>query len=561
MGQSNSNADKRRQVKGGILIKLLKTAFSSNETIEGQICINLEEPFQGHLLQINLQGFEETHFTYVGQHRVGQHVTIKTIHAKGYNEFVDFSIPVYDFALGSQNSAFVIQPIQAVIHFQLKVADKLPSSINYFLDSNNKCSLKYQLVASLISTEANVRPITGSQEIYIGQQIPTYQLPNSTNSVQEPTSCWCCNSGQIKYNVNLNSRQLCPNSQGELDLDIDFSQYSNKINGLKIVLKGDLVIKADNTEKVKTVELLVKEEDVSVTSLNFKQKVQIHVPGNVNLSCNGILINLTYNLIITPKIDSCLLISECKPHIIQVAINPTNSQIYDFMNIPQQMNIQAPLNWNPVLLQQIQQSYQLGSSQIQQQQINQQQMGLNVNQTNSIQQLTINGQPQMLVAPLMIDQSQYAAQPSYVAQPIFQPQQIQVQPNQYIQPQGQQQMVSQYQVLNQAQLAGQQYGNNQQVLAYPQQNNYQQVSGESQFIYQQLANVQPQMYDQQQISAQPQIYNQQQQVPQAMYQQQAYPMQQQQVYYQQPINAPAIQTVQIKPYQQPIMVDQNQKLL
>ncbi|EAS04168.1 hypothetical protein TTHERM_00533910 (macronuclear) [Tetrahymena thermophila SB210] len=560
MGQSNSSVDKRRQVKGGILIKLVKTAFSSNETIEGQICINLEEPFQGHLLQISLQGFEETHFTYIGQHRVGQHVSIKTIHAKGYDQFVDFTIPVYDFAVGTLDSAFVIQPIQAVIPFQLTVAEKLPSSINYFFDANNNCSLKYQLVASLISTEANVRPITGSQEIFIGQQIPTYQLPNTTNSVQEPTSCWCCNSGQIKYNANLNSRQLCPNSQGEVDLDIDFSQYSNKVSGLKITLKGDLVIKANNTEKVKTFELLVKEQEINVNSINFKQKVQIPIPGNVNLSCNGSLINLKYNLIITPKIDSCLMISESKPHIIEVAINPTNTLIYDIKNIPQQMNIQAPLNWNPVLLQPSLSGYQQGGAQIQQQQMNQQQMGFTANQANSFQQQPINGQSQMLV-PLMADQTQYAVQPSYVAQPILQPQQIQVQPNQYIQPQGQQQMMNQYQVYTQPQLASQQYSTNQQVIPYPQQNNNQQVLGESQFQYQQQANVQPQMYNQQQIVVQPQVYNQQQQIPQTIYQQQTYPLQQQQVYYQQPINAPVLQTMQIQPNQQPIMVDQNRALL
>ncbi|KAL4446088.1 hypothetical protein ABPG74_021627 [Tetrahymena malaccensis] len=561
MGQSSSNVDKRRQVKGGILIKLQKTAFSSNETIEGQICINLEEPFQGHILKINLQGFEETHFSYIGQHRVGQHVTIKTIHAKGYNEFVDFSIPVYDFALGYQDPAFVIQPIQAVIPFQLTVADKLPSSLNYFFDSNNNCNLKYQLVASLISTEANVRPITGIQEIYIGQSIPTYQLPNSTNTVEEPISCWCCTSGQIKYNVNLSSRQLCPNSQGEVDLDIDFSQYSNKVNGLKITLKGDLVIKADNTEKVKTFEVLVKEQDVNVNSINFKQKVQIPIPGNVHLSCMGTLINLKYKLIITPKIDSCLMISECKPHIIDVVINPTNNLIYDIKNMPQLINYQAPLNWNPVMLQPTQPSYQLGGTQIQQQQqTSQQQMGLIPNQSNNFQQQIVNGQPQ-IVAPLMIDQSQYAVQPQYVVQPVLQPQQIQVQPNQYIQAQGQQQMMSQYQPLNQSQLAGQQYGTNQQMPGYPQQNNYQQVQGESQFIYQQQTNIQPQMYNQQQIVAQPQAYNQQQQVPQVAYQQQGYPMQQQQVYYQQPINAPVLQTMQIHPNQQPVMVDQNQNLL
>lgn len=55
MGNS-SQTDNRRKVRGGILIKLHKTVFVSNEVIEGMLCISLEENFRGSLLQVSIVG-------------------------------------------------------------------------------------------------------------------------------------------------------------------------------------------------------------------------------------------------------------------------------------------------------------------------------------------------------------------------------------------------------------------------------------------------------------------------------------------------------------------------
>lgn len=50
MGGSESAVDNRRQVRGGILVQLQKTAYISRDIIQGMLCISLEEPFQGHVL-------------------------------------------------------------------------------------------------------------------------------------------------------------------------------------------------------------------------------------------------------------------------------------------------------------------------------------------------------------------------------------------------------------------------------------------------------------------------------------------------------------------------------
>jgi len=63
MGSSES-IDRRRDVKGKIYLMLQKSGFISGEIIEGLLGVQLEERFQGHLLQITIEGAEETRYTY-----------------------------------------------------------------------------------------------------------------------------------------------------------------------------------------------------------------------------------------------------------------------------------------------------------------------------------------------------------------------------------------------------------------------------------------------------------------------------------------------------------------
>ncbi|KAL4462612.1 hypothetical protein ABPG74_000442 [Tetrahymena malaccensis] len=346
MGQSQPK-DNRRQVRGGIYIQLYKTAFVSNQVIQGILNINLEEPYQGHILQITLSGVEETHFTYSvssGKHR-------RTVYAKGLNSFLNFSLPIYDFAQGTNDTAFIIHPCQIQIPFQLNVADKLPSSMKYFYNQHNQCTLKYTLYASIIPTEANVKPIGGSQEIFIGQQIPSLELQNITNSIQEPVLCCCCRSGQINYNISTNGRSFAPNETIIIKLDVDFSQYGKKVNTLNVKLLGQVLMKASNSQRVKHINILEQMVNVKVEKTHVNEEVKIQVPGDVTLSCQGQLIQVNYFLEFYPDISTCCCVSKSSPHEIKIYINPNSSQTCNFNGVPQQLQIVPPQNWNPTQLQ------------------------------------------------------------------------------------------------------------------------------------------------------------------------------------------------------------------
>ncbi|EAR82097.4 arrestin (macronuclear) [Tetrahymena thermophila SB210] len=382
MGQSHPN-DNRRQVKGGIYIQLQKTAFVSNQVIQGLLNINLEEPYQGNILQVTLQGVEETRYTY--SVRAGKHS--KTVYAKGRNEFLNFSIPVYDFAQGSNESTFVIQPCQVVIPFQITVSDKLPSSVKYFIDQNNQCNLKYQLIAQIIPKEPNVKPVSGNQEIYIGQQLPVIEQPNTTSSSLSPLVCCCCNPGQISYKVTTNGRYFSPNEIINIQLEVDFSKHKYKIQNLNVKLIGQVDMKSFEFQRNKIINVFEKCISLKVDKLQIKQEVQLQVPANISMTSQGQLIQVNYYLQIQPEVKTIFHLIDI-PHTIQMFINPNPSQNLNCQEIPQLLKIQAPPNWNPIQIQQYQFSQQqLNEIKLKQQQfLNQEQQYLNQQQQQHSQQ-------------------------------------------------------------------------------------------------------------------------------------------------------------------------------
>ncbi|KAL4452995.1 hypothetical protein ABPG73_004773 [Tetrahymena malaccensis] len=348
MGQSHPN-DNRKQVKGGIYIQLQKTAYVSNQVIQGLLNINLEEQYFGNILQITLQGLEETRYTYT----VGAGKHHKTIYAKGKNEFLNFSIPVYDFAQGSNESTFVIQPCQVVVPFQLTVSDKLPSSVKYFKDENNQCSLKYQLIAQIIPKEPNVKPISGSQEIFIGQQLPIIEQPNTTSSCLSSLVCCCCSSGLISYQVTTNGRYFSPNEIIDIKLEVDLSKHKKKIKNLNVKLIGQVNMKSFEFERDKIIPIFEKCLTLKVDKLKIQQDVQLQVPADVGLTSQGQLIQVNYYLQIFPEINTLFHLIEI-PHTVQMYINPNPSQNLNCQGIPQMLKIQAPPNWKPLQIQQTQ---------------------------------------------------------------------------------------------------------------------------------------------------------------------------------------------------------------
>jgi len=59
-----------------------------------------------------LEGLEETHFSFVVRSGTRKHRHSRTVHGHGLNQFLNFSIPVYDFAMGQITDAFILQPGQ-----------------------------------------------------------------------------------------------------------------------------------------------------------------------------------------------------------------------------------------------------------------------------------------------------------------------------------------------------------------------------------------------------------------------------------------------------------------
>ncbi|EAS01561.2 arrestin (macronuclear) [Tetrahymena thermophila SB210] len=343
--------EQRKQVRGGIYIQLEQTVFMSNQIIRGLININLEEPFQGHVLSITLNGKEETQFTIPRQRKAGNQHQIMACQVKGFNNFLNFTIPIYDFSQGSMDHKFIIQPCQVVIPFELVIGDKLPSSMQYSNKPEEvECSIKYTLVAQIIPTEDNLKPIEGVQEIFIGQQFPSYYLHDNFTSTQQPILCGCYKSGRIIYNVTTNSNSFSPNEQIIVKLDVDFNQYRKKVKYLNVKLAGLLTVKVNDTDYSKQAQIYEQTIRVDVNEQSrLLKEVQLSIPHNITLSSQSSLIKVDYNLLIYPEIDTSCVVSYTCPHKIEIFMNP--SQDGNQSGAPQLLLIKIPQNWNPTQLQ------------------------------------------------------------------------------------------------------------------------------------------------------------------------------------------------------------------
>lgn len=53
---------------------------------------------------------EEVHYTYIMIVGSGADEKEKTVPAHGFNKFIDFSVPIYDFSIGDATSPFILHP-------------------------------------------------------------------------------------------------------------------------------------------------------------------------------------------------------------------------------------------------------------------------------------------------------------------------------------------------------------------------------------------------------------------------------------------------------------------
>ncbi|KAL4464669.1 hypothetical protein ABPG74_011230 [Tetrahymena malaccensis] len=359
MGTSQSIPnDYRKEVNGSIKISLIKRYFASNEVIQGMLYIRLDEPFQGYFLSVSLQGFEEVNYTYQyssdNDNSDNASSESRTMFVRKTSCFLNYSMPIYDFSQGTGNQFLAMQPCQIQIPFQLAISEVLPSSLQYIRDQDTKCSLKYVLNAQILSSLPNVKPVRGSQEIFIDQRINFQNLPKLTKSIQSPVVFYCCNSGKIEYNIQLESRHFTPGEIINIKVNADLSNYKNKVNSFTVKLIGKLKMSAQGHRDF-MINQFEKEASFEVNSKQVSQEAQLQIPEDVLLTTQGQQIKMNYYLQIIPKIDSFCCVTDQSPHEIYIYLIPKHYQFQSIQQVMQQLlNLPPPQNWNPIQLQQVQ---------------------------------------------------------------------------------------------------------------------------------------------------------------------------------------------------------------
>ncbi|KAL4429277.1 hypothetical protein ABPG74_013583 [Tetrahymena malaccensis] len=336
--------DNRVGVKGGIFIQIDKTHFISNEVIEGFLHINLEEPFNGHLLIVQFDGIEETRFDY---QVISKNKKKETKKAKETKRFLSVSMPIYDFATSGKQDSFTLMPGQWSIPFHVKIAEQLPSTIKYFKSVNHNCSIQYSLMAYILPTDLSRMPIQGNQQIFISKYMPKYHDMITRQIENSPLFSCCLTAGSYSLTCMLTQQSFAPTEIINMQIECDTKKFRKKLNKLKIELIANVQMNA-NVLNQKKEQIVVSKTEIQVN--DYLVQTSIAVPSSIACSAEGTIIQISYEIIVTPVLDlSCLKANE--PLIIPIMIIPTKKmEKIPCVEIPILNEVQKPDNWNPKIL-------------------------------------------------------------------------------------------------------------------------------------------------------------------------------------------------------------------
>ncbi|EAR82587.1 arrestin (macronuclear) [Tetrahymena thermophila SB210] len=336
MGQSQSTSQLNQQSIGQIHIEVDKTQFQSGEKISGQVLIDLNVSLKATCLVVMLQGIEETLFSTPKQYNEKHLYQENQVQRKGYNKFHELTTEAYQFSQGKEDSRNIIG--QWKLPFQISIADYLPSSFNYQDQQNCKCQIKYILTAYILESDSKQRLLT-TQEIEIFQKIN--QVENITYQAQEysnPLICFCCLSGQIEMQAQLDKRVYDHLEEIKLILNCDASRSFMKVSRFIVKLQGKLTMRSNKNQQIEKV-FDIYSQFVSTEKSKIENKlVKLRIPKSAKIGALGLLVQYQNLITILPVMPSLFSVKSNTPLEIPFFISSVSSR--EKQNTSNQSNLQ-----------------------------------------------------------------------------------------------------------------------------------------------------------------------------------------------------------------------------
>ncbi|KAL4426757.1 hypothetical protein ABPG74_006535 [Tetrahymena malaccensis] len=363
MGQSKSKSIFNQQPVGQIHIEISKTQFQNGESISGEVLIDLNTTLKATCLVVQLEGIEETLFSTQKLQNERHLYQENQVQRRGYNKFHNLIAVAYKFSQGQEESRNIIG--QWKLPFQLVIADYLPSSFDYQDQQNCKCYIKYILSAYILELDSQQR-LLATQEIEILKK--PNQIENIPYQVQEytnPLVCFCCLSGSIEMQAQIDKRVYTHLEEIKIILNCDASKSFMKVPHFIVKIQGLLTIKSSKNQQIeKTFDICSQIVNTEKNKIDNKL-LKLRIPKSAKIGTQGILVTYQNLITIIPAMSSFLSVKSNTSLKIPFFISPIQSR--NQQNNAIQSNLQMVQLQNPCISTEI--NNQLGQMQQQHEQM------------------------------------------------------------------------------------------------------------------------------------------------------------------------------------------------
>ena len=373
---SGKNYEKARQY-GEIIIQTEKTDFFPGEAIKGNVYLNLLKPYQGNKLTLKFKGREFTHWVdSVSRTRRRADGSSETyhedVHRKQEAKTHDTEVTMYSWQ-GMQ-----ILPGQFTFPFNMILPPKLAGT---FFQKRHRllADISYHL-------EAVLTPINKSHpKLKFKHKINIYEAPTMIAQTQDfikptlLTSCCCCNKGQSILHSSFQKNVYIPGEIANVQIELDNRGSEADCSRITLSLRQKLKLRAfSHTTQKEFIIVSLDIEGVKAKQQGQSRIVNLNLPpseqnslwiinsqggsekiilqqnegsNTINPTSHGTLIESEFFLNVTATMNGCCTTS---PRItIPIDINAP---------ILQPIIYQAPVGWNPQVMDVYNMSYGISNA-------------------------------------------------------------------------------------------------------------------------------------------------------------------------------------------------------
>ncbi|KAM3147514.1 hypothetical protein pb186bvf_000321 [Paramecium bursaria] len=229
MGSSKSKPSQ----KGQIFIQAQKEMYYLNETINGQVCLNVQQPgFPAGIVQLRFVGKD---FAKRVEQR-GSGKNRHTVTMRLNSKFINFPIQLCDYGKELPVTQ-VVFPFQVPLNLQT-------TTLNVYYTANRFVYIKFYLVAQVINNPKQKMDevIKFKLPIIIVRSYVPMLRPMKKNQREEVVYCCCCKNGYALYDYDVPKTDFQFGETFNMSLNVDLSNCQKEILKINMFIYGKCVV-------------------------------------------------------------------------------------------------------------------------------------------------------------------------------------------------------------------------------------------------------------------------------------------------------------------------------